>query len=174
MADEKLPEGVKFNKPSVKRSLRLWKKIAALYAEGHSLTAISQMDGMPGISTLHLWKQKHIDFAQRLQAAKELRAERFSEKAIEAAENAIDKDDAPAARLKFDAYCKAAEWNDPNKYGKKVTHAGDQSNPIRFLVSTGFPEPNEHQRPPELNSDGTIKKISGASAPSFHEEEGPA
>lgn len=167
MTDKAL-EGVR--KPSVKFSRKLAKRIFGLYLQGNSILAIARMEGMPTANTIYEWKQREPWFRELMKSCKDQRADIFAEKAIEAAETALDKDDAPAARLRFDAYKWGAEVNDPSRFGKKVTHAGDKDSPIQFVVSTGFPAPNEHQRPPELGSDGLIKK-SGAPAPLIEKEE---
>lgn len=138
------------------------KKMVELYMEGFSFTKICERPDMPSLSSFNRWLANNKEFKTRIMAAREARREaraiHYEDKAIEAAESAVDKDDAPAARLRFDAYKWGAEVNDPSKYGKKVTHAGDSGNPIKFVISTGFPEPNEFQKHPELGQDGLIKK----------------
>lgn len=167
--------GIIDQKPKVSWSLRIAKKIAALHAEGHSMAAISRMPGMPHKNTLSEWLKKP-EFKIRMDAAKEsyerVQADAAEQRILDIAQGQIGKDEAPGARVRLEANRIIAEANNPAKFGKKVTHGGDKDNPIRFVVSTGFPEPNEHQRPPKLNSDGTIQKISGPDGP-FHEEEGP-
>lgn len=153
-------DGVRYNKTPVKYTKRIAVQIHKLYLLGHSITKIAEIEGYPTRDTIFRWKKEHSWFGILMAEAKTQRAELFEEKAIAAAEASVDKDDAPSQRLKFDAYKWGAEVNDPSKYGKKVTHAGDADAPIRFVVSTGFPEPNEHQRHPELGSDGLIKKKS--------------
>lgn len=132
-------------------------QIAALYAEGRSLYSISQMSGMPAYATLQDWAKYKTEFREALSAMREIRALHFEDAAIAAAESAGHPADVPAARLKAETYWKAAEVNDPARYGKKVTHAGDASNPIKIVVHTGWTEPlNEFQKSPELGADGLI------------------
>ena len=136
-------------------------KVAELYMEGESLLAISRHAGMPAYGTLINWASNNATFREKLNSAREMRAFYFEEAARAAAESVSEKDDVPAARLKFDAYKWSAEVNDPGRYAKKTTLSGDAQNPIRFNVTTGFPEPNEFQTAPELGPDGLIvrKKI---------------
>jgi hypothetical protein len=122
---------------------------------GHKVTTLEQTIGVP-YQAICQWRREHVDFDRRLRESLESRALAYEEKAIEAAENVIDKDDVPAARLRFDAYKKAAEWNDPSRYANKVTVEGNNDRPVQFIISTGFGEPNEWQRPPKIGSDGLI------------------
>lgn len=132
-------------------------QIAAQYAEGRSLHKISQVPGMPAYATLQDWAKYKPEFREALSAMREIRALHFEDAAIEAAEGVECPADVPAARLKAEMYWKAAEVNDPARYGKKVTHAGDASNPIKIVVHTGWTEPlNEFQKSPELGADGLI------------------
>ena len=137
-------------------------RILSMFAEGKSLYAISKMAEMPGMNTLYNWQRKNAEFRQALLTAQSAHAHSLEGKAIEAAEAAADaageKEQVAAGRLLFDAYKWGAEINDPNKYGKKVTVGGDSTNPIRIVVSTGFPEPNKYQTPPVLGADGMIIK----------------
>ena len=131
------------------------KRIASLYAEGNSLHKISQHSEMPVYATMLRWAKEHPEFRQMIEGVRAQRALHFEDKAIETAENAEGKD---GDRLRFDAYKWGAEVNDPTRYGKKVTHGGDPDRPITFIVATGFPMPNEFQRPPTLGADGLIEK----------------
>ena len=136
-------------------------RILSMFAEGKSLYAISKMAEMPGMNTLYNWQRKNAEFRQALLTAQSAHAHSLEGKAIEAAEAAADaageKEQVAAGRLLFDAYKWGAEINDPNKYGKKVTVGGDSTNPIRIVVSTGFPEPNKYQTPPVLGADGLME-----------------
>lgn len=136
----------------------LAERISDFYIEGQSLRSISFMPEMPSYGTLMKWLKHNPEFRALIDGARATRALHFEEEAIAAAESCSDKDEAPAARLKFDAYRWGAEVNDPTRFGKRTTIAGDPDKPVQFIISTGFPEPNEAQRPPELAADGTIKR----------------
>jgi hypothetical protein len=112
-----------------------------LYIGGDSLLAISAREEMPAYSTLMRWLKDNESFRKALDAAREVRAVHFEERALEAAEAARDKDDVPAARLKFDAAVWAAGVHHPERYGKKTTIAGDAKRPVVFRIATGVPDP---------------------------------
>lgn len=133
----------------------LGRLIADLSSQGMSLHKISQISGMPSYTTLQRWVDSHPDFAPLMRSMRAIRALHYEEAAIVAAEEAKGKD---ADRLKFEAYKWAAEVNNPEVYGKKVTHAGDAKNPVVLQVVTGFGPPNKWQTPPTLAADGTILK----------------
>lgn len=134
-------------------------RILELYLGGESLHAIASREGMPSYQTILRWSKDNAVFKKELIAARETRALHFEERAINAAENAIERDDVPAARLKFDAYAWAAEKADPARFGKRTNIAGDAASPVKFIVQTGVPDPGEYQRPPELAADGTVKTV---------------
>lgn len=135
-------------------SLDLAKRIADYYGQGKTLTWIAAQSGMPAYGTLIKWSKEHAELSRMLRGVREARALHYENSAIETAENACGKD---ADRLKFEAYKWGAEVNDPGTYGKKVTHAGDQTNPVVLKVVTGFGEPNSWQQEPKLKADGTIE-----------------
>jgi hypothetical protein len=128
------------------------------FTEGKSLFRISHEAGMPSYGTILRWLHGNKPFRDRLNAAREVRAIHFEEQALDAAENVSDKDEVPAARLKFDAMKWAAEVNDAARFGKRTTIAGDQNNPVQFIISTGFPDLLPEQKQPKLGSDGLIEK----------------
>lgn len=130
-------------------------RILDLYAAGKNLIEISKMAEMPGYSTLQKWITSHPEFSRRFQAVGTMLALHREQQAIQTAEAAEGKD---ADRLKIETYWRSAEVNDPARYGKKVTHGGDQNNPVILQVITGFGPPNAWQSPPKLNPDGTIMK----------------
>jgi hypothetical protein len=146
--------------PSQFYSGALADEIHDLYVGGMSLHKIAQVEGMPSYGSILRWYKENQDFRQLIDTARSLRAIYHEERALEVAENADSKDDVPAARLKFDAHVWAAEVNDPAKYGKKTTVQGNPDRPIVFQISTGVPD-NDTAKTIELNSDGTVKEVSG-------------
>jgi hypothetical protein len=131
------------------------------YEGGMSLSRIGLMEDMPCYSTILRHIKNSADFREKIQAARMVRALHFEDQALEVAaaeSGAIGKDDVPGARLAYDANVWAAGVNDPTRYGKKITHAGDASNPIAFTVVTGVPQP-ELVSTIELNADGTVKSM---------------
>lgn len=144
---------------SIFYSTELAEQITDLYQNGQSLMAISRIEGMPGYSTINKWIKQNTEFRSLLDGARQSRAVLFEEKAIAVATNeGLGKDDVPAARLAFDAFCWGAAVNDPGRYGKKTTVSGDPDKPFTFVIKTGVPDPLPHQMPPELDSAGVVKR----------------
>ena len=138
-----------------------WKvaeKISELAMQGNTLKAISEMPGMPPVDAIYRWIRDNASFKVKMKEARALRGLYFEEKALEVA-GAAKEHNVQSSRLKVDTYKWAAEVNAPETYGKKTTISGDKDAPIRFVISTGFPEPNEFQKHPELGEDGLIKKV---------------
>jgi len=138
------------------RTLEMQAAIEDYYASGLSLHAIAAMDGMPSYGMILRWVKEDAGLRQALEGARVVRALHFEEEALRAAEAAIDKDDVPAARLKFDGYVWGAKVNNPDRYGNKTQLSGDPDRPLTFNISTGVPI-SENDKAIELNSDGTIK-----------------
>lgn len=135
----------------------LAERIYDMYVGGMSLHAISCEDGLPSYGSILRWFKEKAEFRELIENGRALRALHHEEEALRHAESAFDKDDVPAARLKFDAHVWAAEVNDPSRYGKKTTVQGDPNRPIVFQISTGVPE-RPDQTIIELNPDGTVKE----------------
>jgi hypothetical protein len=139
------------------------------YIQGTSIRKIAALPGMPSYGTLLRWVQHHDGFRAALADAAKARALHFADEALDEAMGALGKDDAPAARLKFEALRWRAETEDPMKYGKRTTVAGDPDRPVVFVVRTGVPAPEEHQKPPELQADGIQKAVIEAAAQTISE-----
>jgi len=114
--------------------------IAGLVREGRNYKQISEMDGMPSIHTLYVWRNAYPDFAVKLKSARKDRADRYYEKAVEALEDPhiTTKDDVPAAKFKFEGYMKLAEKGNPDDYGQQTKVVGDASAPLQIIVQTGI------------------------------------
>jgi hypothetical protein len=109
---------------------------------GFSLHALSKEEGLPSYGSMLRRIRDDSGFRERLDAARAARAYHLEDKMLAIAESELtDKDVVPGARLRFDIYNRGAEVGAPEKFGKKVTVAGDQSRPIIFKVLSGVPEP---------------------------------
>lgn len=148
-----------FKHPSVLYSEPIATQIVDFYVEGRSLYEISRESSMPSYGSILRWLKNNSQFLKRIQEARVIRALHFEEMARDAAMDVADKDDVPAARLKFDAMKWSAEVSDAATYGKKTVISGDQSNPVQFIISTGFPDLTPSQKQPKLGKDGLIEKI---------------
>lgn len=132
--------------------------------EGDFLDDICREENFPVRMTIRNWTLVHPDFRARLKEAMEfgrkIRAEKSARQILKIADQpVIGKDRAAGERLKADIHMWNAERSDPENYGKQTKITGDSNAPLQFVISTGFPEPNQHQRPPELGEDGLIKKL---------------
>lgn len=154
--------GVSTQLPSAERHVSLYRTpenkaaIIEMYLAGASLHKISDTEGFPSYGSILRWLKDDEQFRKEVEAARLIRAWHHEEEALKAADDATEKDEVPAARLKFDAHVWAAEVNNPAQYGKKTTVSGDLTRPIIFTVVTGVPV-KEDEKVIELNSDGTIK-----------------
>lgn len=132
-------------------------RILDCYIEGKSLPSIAALEGFPSYGTILRWLHTHDEFRTEFEKARTLRAINFEEKAIEAAEEPVNKDDVPQATLKVNTYKWAAETNGPERYGKKMTVQGDSTKPVVFQVISGVPE-NKYIKAVELDEQGVVKK----------------
>jgi len=114
--------------------------IAGLVREGHTYKKISEMDGMPSIHTLYVWRDAYPDFKKKIDSARKDRADRYYERAVEVLEDPHinTKDDVPAAKFRFDGYMKLAEKGNPSEYGQQTKVIGDASAPLQIIVQTGI------------------------------------
>ena len=132
----------------------LAERMAELYCSGYSIKKIAEEPGMPAYGTILRWVQSYPEFKSLIDAARAVRALHYEEEAIAAAQEPTNKDDVPAANLKFTAYKWGSEVNDPCRYGKKVTHEGNADKPITFIINTGVPQ--SEQKAPEIDATGLI------------------
>lgn len=112
--------------------------IACLIAEGNSLRMIARRPGFPSLQIMRRWRTDHPEFEERLRNARKDRADYYVDKVIDAAEAATDKEDAPAAKIKIDAFRWAAGVDDPDMYANKAKVQGDAAVPITIIVNTGI------------------------------------
>ena len=132
-------------------------KIIDLYMQGNSVIKIGAMPDMPSAKIIYHWMQHHAWFREKMKQARAMRGMYFEEKALEAADLS-DETNVQSHRLKVDTFKWAAEVNDRNTYGKSTKISGDVDAPLKLVIETGVPAPNEHQKPPELAVDGTVQK----------------
>jgi hypothetical protein len=94
-------------------------------ADGESLRAICDEDGMPDRRTVLRWLADNVDFAAKYARAREFQADVMDEKILEVA-NACTPETAQADRVKIGAYQWRAAKLAPKKYSDKqhVEHSG--------------------------------------------------
>lgn len=114
----------------------LAERICALVAEGKSLRAIEEVDGMPTMTTIMRWMGQEGEgfdaFRVQYARAREARADaRF-----ESIDTVIDdmragKIDAQQARVQIDAIKWQAGKENGRRYGDAMTLKGDKDNPLQ-------------------------------------------
>jgi hypothetical protein len=122
---------------------------------GTSLSAIARKLDVP-YNRLMNWIKDNPSLKSAIDAARAMRALHYEDVAMEHGLSQPGKDDAAGARLAFETAKWQTEVSDPSRFGKKTTIQGDAANPVRIVISTGFPPPLPHQQHPTLGSDGLI------------------
>lgn len=95
--------------------------------EGDSLTKICALDGMPSKGVFLGWCDRDKELADQYARAMELRTELYAEEIVNIADTC---EDPTKARLQIDARKWVACKLKPKKYGDKITHEGNEDNPI--------------------------------------------
>lgn len=142
--------------PDLPYSEELALQVCDEYLTGKTFAEIGRKPGYPPAKQIYRWLQTLDTFREKIERTRAARGIVLEDKILEGIDIPIGKDDVGGERLRFDRLRWAAEVNDPSRYGKKVTHAGDSTRPIQFIINTGFGEPNEWQRHPKLGADGLI------------------
>ena len=115
--------------------------------QGESLRTVCKDETMPAQSTVYVWLQRHPDFAEQYARAREEQADTHFDMIMDIADETpetvpvYDKDGNQIdikldsayiqwQRQRIDARKWAAMKLKPKKYGDRVTHAGDDQNPV--------------------------------------------
>jgi transposase len=114
---------------------------------GESLRKIIKTEGMPSQQTVYTWLQKYPAFLEQYTRAREEQAETHADEIVDIADETPDTTEVTDKEgnvigIKLDsAYIAwqkqridARKWNAskqrPKKYGDKLTHSGDDVNPV--------------------------------------------
>lgn len=134
-------ETKKIGRPS-KYTQETAETICKLLMCGWSLKRITSLDEMPHEDTVYGWlaKGKEHPFSEQYARAREIQAERMADELIDIADDESgDKSGelempngvaVQRSRLRVDTRKWVAAKLLPKKYGEKLTHAGDEENPI--------------------------------------------
>lgn len=147
MTDKKAtPPKNKGGRPS-KYTPELVDEICRRLSLGEGLAQICRDDDMPSQTIVYQWLQRHPEFLERYTYAREEQAETHADEIVSIADETpqtvpvYDKD-GNQIDIKLDsAYIQwqrqridARKWNAakqrPKKYGDRVTHGGDDENPV--------------------------------------------
>jgi hypothetical protein len=109
--------------------------------EGKSLRGICAGDAMPNRSTVLRWLDENEDFAAKYARAREFQGDYMDDLILEAAE-ATDSENAPAQRVRIDAYKWRASKLKPKRYGDKTLVGSDPDNPLPAGFQVLFEKPD--------------------------------
>lgn len=112
--------------------------------EGMTLREISNMKGMPPVSTMYYWMSKYKGFKHDLEIARKVRGEMFADEAIDIARKTTSMK-SRADKLKIDTLKWAAKVNNPEVFSDTIKHTGDANNPIQIIVDTGIRRKTEDE-----------------------------
>lgn len=118
----------KVKSPPIKRisySEELTDIICKAIAEGYSLSAISKGKGMPCLTTIFDWLNKHKEFTDKYARAREEQAELFADEIISIADMELDPQ---RAKVRIDARKWVAAKLKPKKYGEAKATVNIENN----------------------------------------------
>jgi hypothetical protein len=134
-------------------SQELAARICEQLASGKSLRTVCKADGMPDMSTVFLWIQRHTEFSHQYARAKEEAADALAEEILDIADDGANDwietndPDNPGykangehiqrSRLRVDTRKWYASKLKPKKYGEKIDV--DHSGSLSLQVVTGVP-----------------------------------
>lgn len=144
--DVATPRKNKVGRPTL-YSQEIVDEICSRLASGESLRSICKDDHLPVQSQIYVWLNRHPEFAEHYARAREEQAETLADEIVAIADedpeiNHIRDKDGNIIDIKIDAgyvaYQKqrieARKWTAaklrPKKYGDRVTHGGDDDNPV--------------------------------------------
>jgi len=129
---EKAPPG----RPT-KYSPELGDLICTEISEGKSLRLICEPHNMPDRRSVFRWLREHDEFCHQYAHAREAAADHFAEEIVEIADQATDKEDAPAIKVRVDARMWVASKLRPRVYGNiaAIQHSGPDGGPIRTAAT---------------------------------------
>ena len=133
-------------RPSI-YSQDLTNRICVRLALGESIRSICKDDDMPAQSVIYQWLYRHPEFAEQYTRAREEQAETHADQIVDIADETpalleVKDKEGNIVDIKLDsAYIAwqkqridSRKWNAskqrPKKYGDRVTHGGDDENPI--------------------------------------------
>jgi hypothetical protein len=105
-------------------------EICAELAQGKSLRSVCKQKGMPDAATVFRWLGSNEEFCEQYARAKEESADALVEEMLDIAD---DQDEHPQSRrVRIDTRKWISSKLKPKKYGDKITHSGDEDNPIKI------------------------------------------
>ena len=107
-------------------------------AIGMSLATICAPDDMPARSTVFLWLSENREFLDFYTRAREAAADYLAEEIIGIADQARDKEDAPAIKVRVEARMWVASKLKPRVYGNiaAIQHTGADNGPLQIIIQS--------------------------------------
>lgn len=99
--------------------------ICTRLAEGESLKRICDDPAMPARSSVFLWLQKHPEFSDKYRQARLWQADTHADEIVDIADEAVDRDNAPAIKVRVDARIWVASRMRPRSYGPRPDPDGE-------------------------------------------------
>ena len=125
-------------------------QVCAKLAEGISVRTVCLSDDMPCATTVFKWLREIPEFAQQYARAKQESADAMFEELMDIADDgsndwmesnkegnqgyAFNGEALQRSRLRVDTRKWALSKIMPKKYGDKITHAGDDENPLSMMI----------------------------------------
>jgi hypothetical protein len=116
----------------------LAEQICKWVSEGRSLSTITKRPGMPCAHVIQSWLRRYPDFHERYFYAKEEQADKFAEEIIDIADEATDKENAPAIKVRIEARMWVASRLRPRVYGnhQAIQVSGPGGGPMSTIAIT--------------------------------------
>lgn len=111
--------------------------ICSRIVNGASMTSLGKMKDMPSFGVLSRWRSEHPEFALMIDNAKRDRAELFFDKAIDVAENVVDKEEAVIGKFKHEVYKYAAQIGKPSEFSPQK-NVKAEIGVTSFVIDTGI------------------------------------
>lgn len=114
-------------------------------AEGESLRAICSDNSMPCKAAVFRWLSERPEFADQYARAREEQAEALADELVAIADGPVGEDSAVLTardRLRVDARKWVASKLKPKKYGDRIQHANDPTDPMpapQFVIQPVAP-----------------------------------
>lgn len=120
-----------------KYTVAIGEEICRLLTEGKTLTAICEMPGMPGISSIYDWMGGHPNFSENYARARSVLADHHFDEVLDASRKALgaqSAEEVQAHKLLVDSLKWRASKMKPSIYGDKLVFEGDL-NVVRKLTA---------------------------------------
>lgn len=112
--------------------------ICQYICEGLTLTDICKKKYMPPPYILARWRSENPELTTAMNEAKRMRAEMMADEIRSSIGDDVEQKDVAAERLKYDKQKWLSSVDDPDVYGNRVKHSGDNEQPLQVVLNTGI------------------------------------